>query len=176
MKLEEQDIDFPLADNLTTWESVNRYFNGIRAIASIHEWELDDSVYLDFFNFTKIIMYKDLDHKNWPKGHSLLDRPLLKLLFDPQHSETSPLQYSEHDLDEKIEYKMRYHVKDADPSQMAAIENVRAGANLIIQGPPGTGKSQTIVNIIAEMLSQGKKVLFVSEKLAALEVVKSRPK
>ena len=67
-----------------------------------------------------------------------------------------------------------YHVMDADSSQIAVIEAVKAGDNLVVEGPPGTGKSQTITNLIAELLAAGKKVLFVSEKMAALEVVKSR--
>ena len=67
-----------------------------------------------------------------------------------------------------------HFVKDADSSQTLAILEARAGRNLVIQGPPGTGKSQTITNIIAECLGQGKTVLFVAEKMAALEVVKRR--
>ena len=63
---------------------------------------------------------------------------------------------------------------DADSSQGEAIEAVRRGANLVLQGPPGTGKSQTIANMISECLWSGKTVLFVSEKMAALEVVKKR--
>ena len=63
---------------------------------------------------------------------------------------------------------------DADSSQWTAIELVRRGGNLVLQGPPGTGKSQTIANLIAEILAVGKNVLFVSEKMAALEVVKRR--
>lgn len=65
-------------------------------------------------------------------------------------------------------------VKDADSSQTEAILEVREGSNLVIQGPPGTGKSQTITNIIAELIGQKKTVLFVAEKMAALEVVKRR--
>ena len=38
----------------------------------------------------------------------------------------------------------------------------------------GTGKSQTITNLISELISKRKTVLFVSEKMAALEVVKRR--
>ena len=51
---------------------------------------------------------------------------------------------------------------------------MKAGHNLVVEGPPGTGKSQTIVNLIAELIAEGKTVLFVSEKMAALEVVKRR--
>ena len=65
-------------------------------------------------------------------------------------------------------------IYNADSSQHNAIIDVVAGKNLVINGPPGTGKSQIITNIIATAISQGKKVLFVSEKLAALEVVRHR--
>lgn len=65
-------------------------------------------------------------------------------------------------------------VTDADSSQFSTIVDVLDGKNLAVEGPPGTGKSQTIVNTIAASLAQGKKVMFVAEKAAALEVVKSR--
>ncbi|MFR6424617.1 MAG: AAA domain-containing protein [Oscillospiraceae bacterium] len=64
-----------------------------------------------------------------------------------------------------------HSVVDADSSQIEAIEMAKSGKSFVLQGPPGTGKSQTITNIIAECLGDGKKVLFVSEKLAALNVV-----
>ena len=65
-------------------------------------------------------------------------------------------------------------IYDADSSQHSALIDALDGKNLVIEGPPGTGKSQTITNLIASALHMGKKVLFVSEKLAALEVVKAR--
>lgn len=67
-----------------------------------------------------------------------------------------------------------FRVVDADSSQLMAMLAVQEGVNLVIQGPPGTGKSQTITNIIANAIGQGKKVLFVAEKMAALDVVKRR--
>jgi primosomal protein N' len=66
------------------------------------------------------------------------------------------------------------HVVDADSSQARVIEEVRAGRNLVVQGPPGTGKSQAITNIIATAVKEGKTVLFVAEKMAALSVVHDR--
>jgi DNA replication protein DnaC len=67
-----------------------------------------------------------------------------------------------------------YHVVDADASQAKVIEEVRSGRNLVVQGPPGTGKSQTITNIIAAAAKEGKRVLFLAEKMAALSVVHDR--
>jgi DNA polymerase III delta prime subunit len=67
-----------------------------------------------------------------------------------------------------------FQIRDADSSQQQAMLAVKNGSNLLIEGPPGTGKSQTIANIIAESLAANKKVLFVSQKMAALEVVKKR--
>src|SRR5204863_7647633 len=65
-------------------------------------------------------------------------------------------------------------VMDCDGSQAEALADVSAGRNLVIQGPPGTGKSQTISNLISEAVAAGRKVLFVAEKMAALDVVKRR--
>jgi KaiC/GvpD/RAD55 family RecA-like ATPase len=66
------------------------------------------------------------------------------------------------------------HVVDADSTQTLAIESVRQGRSMVVQGPPGTGKSQSITNIIATAVMDGKRVLFVAEKLAALQVVQRR--
>ena len=63
---------------------------------------------------------------------------------------------------------------DSDSSQTLAIIDVKNGRNLVIQGPPGTGKSQTITNLIAEAIASDRRVLFVAEKMAALDVVKRR--
>ena len=52
--------------------------------------------------------------------------------------------------------------------------DIADGQNLAVEGPPGTGKSQMIVNAIAAAIANKKKVLFVAEKTAALDVVKSR--
>lgn len=65
-------------------------------------------------------------------------------------------------------------ILDADSSQQCAVANVMAGQNTVVHGPPGTGKSQTIANLIAALAAAGKRVLFVAEKRAALEVVQRR--
>src|SRR5262245_54179886 len=78
------------------------------------------------------------------------------------------------ELDRLAQPDKTFHILDADSSQHEAIEAAKRGASLVLDGPPGTGKSQTIANVIAEFLAAGKSVLFVSEKSAALEVVKRR--
>ncbi|WP_371641220.1 AAA domain-containing protein [Tolypothrix sp. NIES-4075] len=57
---------------------------------------------------------------------------------------------------------------DADSSQQVVIEAAKSGSSFVVQGPPGTGKSQTIVNMIAELIGDGKSVLLVAEKETAL--------
>ena len=77
-------------------------------------------------------------------------------------------------MDARILPQDTYQTRDADSSQQEAIAAAKRGVSFVLQGPPGTGKSQTIANIIAECLSDGKRVLFVSEKMAALKVVYDR--
>ncbi len=67
-----------------------------------------------------------------------------------------------------------FHLVNADLSQDEAITAARAGDSFVLQGPPGTGKSQTIVNIVANLLSDGRRVLVSAEKTAALEVIADR--
>jgi len=80
----------------------------------------------------------------------------------------------EYDIDRELEKHKMPLVLDADSSQHSAMIDVLKGKNVVIEGPPGSGKSQIIANLIALLMHEGKKVLFVSEKLVALEVVHQR--
>jgi len=126
---------------------------------------------LDFFHFSKLLMYLDLDPKNWSDENSILNNPILSEISGNTTQGTSQSNLSEHKPEKTENMGL---VMDADSSQRDAIEQVMQGHNLIIEGPPGTGKSQTIANLIAVALSEGKSVLFIAEKLVALEVVKKR--
>ncbi|MCZ7359897.1 MAG: DUF4011 domain-containing protein [Candidatus Methanoperedens sp.] len=173
-KLLEQEISLPDFEMPENKFGIDAYFqNVIKAVSSMPEWKVLTDVYLGFFSFTKFVMYRDLDPKSWPEEKSPANHTLIRAIFDPSSMEIGT-EFSEKDVDEKLKSADLYHVMDADPSQIAVIEDVKAGRNLVVEGPPGTGKSQTITNIIAELLASGKTVLFVSEKMAALEVVKSR--
>ncbi|MCL5958756.1 MAG: DUF3320 domain-containing protein [Chloroflexi bacterium] len=164
--------DFEMPDDKV---GINQFFQAVKAATSARlKWQVVPDIFLAFFSFTKFVMYKDLDPKGWPDGMSPTDHPLVKDLLNPVTNEQPSEGFSELEVDQKLAYRDLYHVVDADPSQIAVIEDVKAGRNLVVEGPPGTGKSQTITNVVAELLASGKTVLFVSEKMAALEVVKSR--
>ena len=119
-------------------------------------------------------MFRDLQPGNWPEDKALESHALVGSLLGDGFAGDGGGISDEHHLDEVIPVEKLSHVVDADSSQARAIEEVRRQRHLIIQGPPGTGKSQTITNLIATAVLDGKTVLFVAEKLAALEVVKRR--
>lgn len=155
---------------------IDDYLSSVsKAIRRQSEWRVTRNAYLGFFSFTKFVMYKDLAPEGWPKDQGPADHPLIKRLFDPSgDDQVGGDLYDESEIDDRLDWKLAHHVLDADPSQIVAIETVKAGRDLVVEGPPGTGKSQTIANLIGELLMQRKTVLFVSEKMAALEVVKQR--
>lgn len=154
---------------------IDAYFGLVQeAISKQNNWKIYSDTYLDFFSFTKFVMYKDLDLTTWTGEINPVNHPLITAIFNPDTTAPAIPGFSEEEVDEKIPADLVYHILDADSSQIAAIEDIKAGRNLVVQGPPGTGKSQTIANAIADLLAQGKTVLFISEKMAALEVVKKR--
>lgn len=152
------------------------YFAAVaKAVAGEPKWEvLPNAQALGFFSFAKFLMYRDLDADSWPEGKSLLQNRFVSGLLGEGFPTAEPPIPDHTPLDKLIPVGRLDHVVDADGSQSLAIEMVRQGRSLVIQGPPGTGKSQSIANIIATAVVDGKKVLFVAEKLAALEVVKRR--
>lgn len=152
-----------------------RYFGEVEAaIATQVNWSVDrDGIQLGFFSFSKLLMYRDLAPEAWPDGaiaEHALTRGLLYEGFEPE----APMIGPNERLDVVLPPANIFHVVDADASQAIVIEEVRKGRNLVVQGPPGTGKSQTITNIIAAAVKEGKTVLFVAEKMAALSVVHDR--
>jgi very-short-patch-repair endonuclease len=152
------------------------YFNKVAgAIKGLKSWEvLPNAITLGFFSFAKLLMYRDLDSRSWPKTFPLLEHSMLTSLLSRGFEKAEHAIPESANLDELIPVSRLDHVVDADSSQTIAIERVRAGESMVIQGPPGTGKSQSISNIIANAALDGKSVLFVAEKLAALQVVKRR--
>ncbi len=135
-------------------------------------WEVLDETALGAFNFQKLAMWEDLGrNRERIKGHELCRAIAGDRSAAPRCPADLP---APGELDDKTRPEETHHILDADSSQHAAVVAATRGASLVLDGPPGTGKSQTIANTIAEFLAAGKTVLFVSEKAAALEVVKRR--
>ena len=151
------------------------YFATVRdAIAVKTRWSIDpNGVELGFYSFSKLLMIRDLDPAAWAEK-AVLEHPLLRGLLAEGFNEEPAAIAADAKLDRLFEPSDLIQVVDADSSQTIVIETVRAGRNLVVQGPPGTGKSQTITNIIASAVHDGKSVLFVAEKMAALGVVHAR--
>lgn len=151
------------------------YFQSVEAaIAGKQDWRMRRFVTLGLFTFSTLVMYKDLDPQRWPVGTPIHGHPILRTLI--AGAETNSSRYAEdYDID-KIGEEDVLLVTEADSSQHSAVVDVVKGKSCVIQGPPGTGKSQTITNIVSAALNAGKSVLFVAEKMAALEVVHKRLK
>ena len=152
----------------------SRYLAQVEAlVADRRGWRVDtDGIQLGFFSFAKLLMFLDLDDAAVAargSGHPLTAGPLYRG-FDAE----PPLFGDDQRLDPVLPPARLVHVVSADASQTRVIEEVRTGRNLVVQGPPGTGKSQTIANVIAAAARDGKTVLFVAEKMAALSVVHHR--
>lgn len=135
-------------------------------------WEVMDRVLLATFSFQKLAMWQDLGNNR----DRIAAHDLCRAIAG---DDSAPVSASRdlpaiEDFDEQIHPKDIHTILDSDSSQLEAIVAAKSGMSLVLDGPPGTGKSQTIANIIAESLAAGKTVLFVSEKAAALEVVKRR--
>jgi len=167
----ENDFGIILPEFNEHEDNIKSYIAKMAEIAKRNDWQLNEEVHLALLSFLKINMYEDLD-KNKDK---IVSNPIIKSLT----GNTSEVLQVPHELnnfnhDKNIRPIETFQVVDADSSQQDAILLSKKGISFVLQGPPGTGKSQTITNIIAEAMSDGKKVLFVSEKMAALEVVKKR--
>ncbi|MCP3442001.1 DUF4011 domain-containing protein [Bradyrhizobium sp. CCGUVB14] len=167
-------IELPELEIEEDWNPSD-YFTEVQLVTNSRErWKLDpDAIQLGFFSFSKLLMYRDLAIEAWPDD-ALANHALTRGLLYEGFEREEPLFASDDKLDAVLPPEKLFHVVDADASQAKVIEEVRSGRNLVVQGPPGTGKSQTITNIIAAAAKEGKRVLFLAEKMAALSVVNDR--
>lgn len=156
--------------------NINEYLKSVeQAISAKPKWSVNENdIVLGFFSFGKFLMFKDLESDRWPDDSKPENHPIIAKILGDGLREPSSEFSEESNIDEVLAPEQMCQVMDADSSQTIAIMEVKNGKNLVIQGPPGTGKSQTITNIISEAVKENKTVLFVSEKMAALEVVKRR--
>lgn len=142
------------------------------AVAEIKHWEVKEEAHLGLFSFTKYLMWKDLqDRTDQLRGNRVV-RHLIDNPGEPFERQGEPGEFERLDRTHRPQDILAPLLSDS--SQLKAICAVDTGRDLVLEGPPGTGKSQTITNIVAHTLGQGKTVLFVSEKMAALSVVHRR--
>ncbi|NKB72868.1 MAG: DUF3320 domain-containing protein [Candidatus Latescibacteria bacterium] len=158
---DEAGIDVPL---------ILRTFR--QAVLDIDRWDVADIAQIGFFSFTKFLMWRDLSER----AEDLLKNAVVDHLVNrPEQPFESTGDFPKADrLDEERPPTKSFCPLSADSSQLAAVFAAAEGQSFVLEGPPGTGKSQTITNLIAHCLSEGKTVLFVSEKMAALNVVYRR--
>lgn len=143
--------------------AITNFLNG-----NVHGISIENKVVIGIFNSAKSSLYNDLSDLE----DEFLNHKLVKIFLSQGGSELTQGELSE-DPDEidKISSDMFFSPFDFDSSQLQAIKAAKDGKNFVIQGPPGTGKTQTISNIISELVADGKKVLFVAEKKAAIDAV-----
>src|SRR6478735_9339787 len=171
----EQGIEID-ADALADLATAGNGFDPYPAYAAlghacerVPEFEISPRLVLGTFSYAKLPMVADLALQ----GEALANHDVVAALAGDESALAAVrLRLPESDPDPDPEHE--YLVLDADSSQHAAIDAVRAGAHLVVKGPPGTGKSQTIVNLIASLAAEGKSTLFVAEKRAAIDAVLSR--
>lgn len=140
-------------------------------IADQNEWVVVEDSYLGIFSFTKYVMWNDI-HSH---GQVLTTHPLLRSLVEGRlliEDISDPADARRMDKDTKPQSIAL--PLPCDSSQIEAVADAANGRNFILYGPPGTGKSQTITNMIANAMCHGKRVLFVAQKKAALDVVENR--
>jgi very-short-patch-repair endonuclease len=174
LKLNQLMVTLPSVDDLED-VAYPEFLAEVRAaVAGQTGWRVNDEVTLSYFSFAKEAMYRDLlDNES-----SIAEHPVIQglatggrgsggggFLFD---------ELTDDRVDQDLPAEQIPLVLDADSSQRASIAAALAGRSFVMDGPPGTGKSQTIANMIGALLHAGKRVLFVSEKAAALEVVRNR--
>lgn len=154
----------------TTQDDVEAYLALVAdAVRTNPGFRVRRQVTIGHFSFARVAMHHDLAPSTWQAASSTLTtRPLLRKLFGegPAGGPSTPVP--------REQSSAAVTIAPADASQRSAMQAVVDGRDLALKGPPGTGKSQTITNIIAGALHDKKRVLFVAEKMAALDVVKKR--
>ncbi|MBN2152713.1 MAG: DUF3320 domain-containing protein [Candidatus Lokiarchaeota archaeon] len=152
--------------------AIDAFFSSVdEKIARRGSWGVERRAFLGTFSFSKIMMFNDLANN----AGTFLDHPIVGC-FASQTAYVEPPEHAIADAEwnDELPPDASFTILDSDSSQFKAIQSAKKGSSMIIHGPPGTGKSQCITNIIADCIASGKKVLFVSQKMAALEVVRKR--
>jgi very-short-patch-repair endonuclease len=171
----EQDlgVSLPTLDDLED-NSYDAAVDDVRRAVEGTGWRIDETAVLSTFTFHKEVIYRDLRANE----EAVAGNPMVRLLAEgPNSAGCEALSFEpepDRGLDDRHPPEELACILDADATQRQCIIAARQGHSFVMDGPPGTGKSQTIANVIAQLIGDGKTVLFVSEKAAALDVVYSR--
>ena len=141
------------------------------ALREQSKWDVEEECVLGTFSFNKYLMWHDIHNHR----EQLISHPVVSSLVSGSlHWQPQPLQTNLAEEDKHLAPGSIALPVPVDSSQLSAVLEAGRGSSFILYGPPGTGKSQTITNLIANALYQGRRVLFVAEKMAALSVVQKR--
>ena len=158
--MDENGVDIP------------KIFNTIRqGIMARSRWDIEEYAFVGQFSFNRFIMWNDIRNR---ADELAENKVVASLISGKTEWAENDLYISPLDLDKKVKPSDLVVPLSADSSQLAAVYAASQGKSFVLHGPPGSGKSQTITNMIASALYQGKSVLFVAEKMAALAVVEKR--
>lgn len=133
-------------------------------------WNVEEVAYIGLFSFSRFVMWNDIRNRSTELAENKVVASLISGKMEWKGEEI----VSSEKLDELFAPSDMAIPTSVDSSQLVAIVTAARGQSFVLHGPPGTGKSQTITNMIADTLYQGKSVLFVAEKMAALSVVQKR--
>lgn len=139
-----------------------------KAVMEQGRWDVVEESTISIFDFNRFVIWNDLRNNREKMSQHPLISSLVSGLLNEHLMEDADV------VEEDLPSSEVALPISADSSQLAAIKDAAAGTSFVLHGPPGTGKSQTITNIISNALFHGKRVLFVAEKMAALEVVQKR--
>ena len=167
------DLNLPNFDEETV--SIEDYLKKFQnKIKDKNHWSVKNFITIGHFNYMNISVYNDLNPDQWQNPGQLLENEVLHEIIFGKEGEGGGSNEDYNIDSDDIKKITPFVVSDADASQHSAIVDICKGENMALKGPPGTGKSQTITNAIGACLAQGKKVLFISAKSAALDVVYAR--
>lgn len=170
---ERHGVQLPSLPEEPDAETLNRLFSDVATAVSDLGWRVEAETWLSTYTFESLVLYTDLKNLADQATHHPIVIGLARAGSPPEASEA----LGEETLDSlPTPDQVPVPVLPTDSSQLKALTLARSGRPLVVHGPPGTGKSQTIANLIADALAQNKRVLFVSAKMAALDVVYSRLK
>lgn len=147
-------------------------FHTVRqAVMGKSRWDVEELAFIGIFSFSQFIMWNDIRNRVEDLKKNKVVKSLIsgRMEWEPNDDFPEPQM-----LDDKVSPLDMAVPISADSSQLSAIYSAGKGNTFVLHGPPGTGKSQTITNMIANALYQGKSVLFIAEKMAALSVVQRR--